>query len=262
MDFFSFDEFDDSNIFANNAYFNDFEKTIVPLDDLISPPQELAKRPNREECAPAKRLKTIDVPSQLVPFPSMEEYVCPKTRAYELQIATVKQTLQEKQDKRYSKNMFVQKELMRRLISESEAKSAEVKRLNLQIKETNRYWEAQSNAAQPRIVAITSLIKTQTNLLQCAYRKTITMEQTAIALKDIITPMLPVDIAHDVRKLVNMLCSKDAKMSLKFTADGAVFTIKTGRRQMSSKSPTATSSAIAVSTSCATRSSSSSSSWK
>ena len=245
MDVFSFADYDDESVFRND-HFAEFEKSIEPLEDVPSKP----KRTHDDTLVVSKRLK-------MLPFPPMEEYVCPATQAYNVEMAATKRSLQQK-DRRASKNVFVRKEFLQRLIRESEAKTNEIKRLTANNRKMNEFWDRQSELALPRIAAVNSLIATQSDLLQGVHNKTTTVQEAADALKDLITPMLPTDVARNVQKLVQVLGKSKVNINLRFTATGAVLTFRT---QMSSKSPTSTSSVMAASTSSFIASSSSSS-WK
>ena len=246
MDIFSFGDYDDASPFCND-HFAEFEKSIEPLEDVPSKP----KRTADETLVVAKRLK-------MLPFPPMEEYVSPATQAYNVEMAATKRSLQQKdKNKRASMNMFVRKEFLQRLIRESEAKTNEIKRLTANNRKMNEFWDRQSELAMPRIAAVNSLIATQSDLLQGVHNKTTTVQEAADALKDLITPMLPADVAQNVQRLVQVLGKSKVNINLRFTATGAVLTFRT---QMSSKSPTSTSSVMAASTSSFTASSSSS--WK
>lgn len=234
------------------------------FDPLPESPKPKPKRAVQEtSIVPAKRPCPSSLPlHQLVPFPAMEEYVCPTTRAHSIELENVQSSLREaERDKRCSKNIFVRKAFLNKILKESEAKSAEIERLRSEKKNVEQYWHKQAALAQPKIAAITSLIKTQAEIVQGLHTKTLTAQEAASALQKMITPMLPLDIRGDAMKVLGVLKPQSVKVVLDRKADRIVISIQYPKGYMSSKSRLGAVSA-AMTASTLSSSSSLSSSWK
>ena len=261
MDIF-FSNDDNDSFFATD----DMRSFFDPLPESPKPKPKRAEE--RESIVPAKRPCPPQVPQvpsqlqQLAPFPAMEEYVCPTTRAHTIELENVQSSLREaERDKRCSKNIFVRKAFLNKILKESEAKSAEIERLRSEKKSVEHYWHKQAALAQPKIAAITSLIKTQAEIVQGLHTKTLTAQEAAGALQKMITPMLPLDIRGDAIKVLGVLKPQSVKVALDRKADRIVISIQYPKGYMSSKSRLGAVSA-AMTASTLSSSSSSSSSWK
>jgi hypothetical protein len=185
--------------------FGDLGESFFP-DPSIPPPPPYPPPPLPENPAPKRaRMVTPDLPAALpAEFPPMEN-----PHPFQAELSMVQKQIGIT-DRRCTKNLFVSKSFMNYCLQENEKQKAEIQELRAQGQHMLHFWNAQAAATLPRIMDMGALLKTYHWVAVEGFkRRALTSQQAAEALQARLTPTLPVDMAVDLKRVVQALAAAD-----------------------------------------------------
>ena len=195
--------------FSDLGFGENTGESFFPDPNYVPPPPPYP--PPLPEEASAKRARTVtpDPPAVLpavlpAEFPSMEN-----PHPFQAELSAVQKQIKTT-DRRCTKNLFVSKSFMSYCLEESDKQKAEILELRAQREQLVHFWNAQASAALPRIMDMGTLLKTYHWVAVEGFKKrALTSHQAAEALRERLTPTLPVDVAGDLKRVVAALAAPD-----------------------------------------------------